>query len=88
MTVHHWTCTLLDMSRADEAETALTEWKRQGEQHDAERDPLVCAAHKAGLNVHRIHTLSGVSRTTIYKILGLPGSAEEETHSAASSQKE
>src|SRR5215469_6372634 len=59
------------MSSAAEAETALAEWKSRGEEHDAERDPLVRAAHKAGLNINRIHKLSGVSRTTIYQILGL-----------------
>lgn len=67
----------MDMNRVAKTETALTEWKRQGEEHDAERDPLVRAAHQAGLNVHRIYKLSGVSRTTIYKILGLPGPAED-----------
>lgn len=67
----------MDMSSAVEAETALAEWKRRGEEHDAERDPLVRTAHKAGLNINRIHKLSGVSRTTIYQILGLAAGTGE-----------
>ena len=52
------------------AEEALADWKRRGQDQDAERDALILAAFRAGLNIRRIHVLSGVSRTTIYKILG------------------
>ena len=72
------------MSSVGEAETALAEWKSRGEEHDAERDPLVRAAHKAGLNINRIHKLSGVSRTTIYQILGPAGGSREPSSPASS----
>jgi hypothetical protein len=36
--------------------------------HDA-RDPLVRAAHAAGLNKHRIYKLTGIARTTIDRII-------------------
>lgn len=73
------------MGRATEAESALSEWKGRGDSLAAERDPLVRSAYEAGVNINRIHKLSGVSRTTIYKILGLttesrtwPGAAPTE----------
>jgi transcriptional regulator of acetoin/glycerol metabolism len=67
----------MDMSSAAGAEAALGEWKRRGEKVAADRDPLVLAAHTAGLNVHRIHKVSGISRTTIYKILDLDAGTGE-----------
>jgi transcriptional regulator of acetoin/glycerol metabolism len=54
-----------------EAEAALADWKRRVETANAERDGLIRAAHEAGVNIRRISQLSGVSRTTVYKILGL-----------------
>lgn len=50
-----------------EAEQALTEWKRNADR----RDEIIRTAHAAGVNIRRISELSGVSRTTVYKILGL-----------------
>ena len=37
---------------------------------------LIRAARDAGLTIQEIHRLSGVSRTTIYRILGLDGDTE------------
>jgi len=54
-----------------EAETALTDWKRRIDSANAERDGLIRDAHDAGVNIRRISQLSGVSRTTVYKVLGL-----------------
>jgi len=61
---------MLDMGTAD-AETALRGWKRRIDSDNAERDGLIRAAHEAGVNIRRISQLSGVSRTTVYKILDL-----------------
>jgi hypothetical protein len=60
----------MDMGPA-EAAGELREWKLRSDQLDAERDPLIRAAYAAGIPVQRIHQISGLSRTTIYKILGL-----------------
>ena len=76
------------MNSAAEAETALAEWKHRGEEHDAERDPLVRAAREAGLNINRIHKLSGVSRTTIYQILGLAAGTREPSSPASSRRRQ
>jgi transcriptional regulator of acetoin/glycerol metabolism len=54
-----------------EAEAALADWKRRIESANAERDSLIRAAHEAGVNIRRISLLSGVSRTTVYKVLDL-----------------
>ncbi len=55
---------------ADEAREALAGWKRNADQRDA----LVRAAHEAGIQIKEIGQLSGLSRTTVYRILGLePG---------------
>jgi len=54
-----------------EAEALLTGWKRRIDSDNAERDGLIRAAREAGVSIHRISQLSGVSRTTIYKILVL-----------------
>ena len=54
-----------------EAEAALTDWKRRIDSDNAERDGLIRAAHEADVNIRRISQISGVSRTTVYKILGL-----------------
>lgn len=52
-----------------DAETALREWKRN---FDA-RDQLVTDAHAAGLTINRIHLVTGIGRTTIYRILDKAG---------------
>jgi transcriptional regulator of acetoin/glycerol metabolism len=54
-----------------EAEQALTEWKKRTDAAAAERDKLIRAAHAAGVSITRINELTSVSRTTVYKILGL-----------------
>lgn len=62
--VHTWSCTVLDMD-LDDIRNALTEWSRNA----ARRDMLVKLAHGAGISIREIGQLSGISRTTIYKIL-------------------
>lgn len=51
--------------RRDKAEADLIQWRANKEQ----RDNLVRKADKAGVSINRIHTLSGVGRSTIYRIL-------------------
>ena len=46
-----------------EAEQALKAWA------SIERDELVRAAHEAGVSKNRIHTITGIARTTIDRIL-------------------
>ena len=46
-----------------EAEQALMAWA------SIERDELVRAAHEAGVSKNRIHTITGIARTTIDRIL-------------------
>lgn len=50
---------------AEQAAAKLTDWRAVVEQ----RDHLVRQARDAGLNINRIHHLSGVARSTIYNIL-------------------
>jgi DNA invertase Pin-like site-specific DNA recombinase len=50
---------------ARQAERALIRWRQATEQRDA----LVRQAHAAGLTINRIHTLTGIGRGTIYRIL-------------------
>jgi predicted GIY-YIG superfamily endonuclease len=52
------------------ARQLLAEWKARVKMHEAERDSLIRAARESGLNILRISHLSGLSRTTIYAILG------------------
>ena len=47
------------------AEEALREWKRTVDV----RDRLIRDALAAGVTINRIHTLTGISRTTIYRLL-------------------
>lgn len=53
------------------AEAALADWKRRMDSANAERNGLIRAAYEVGVNIRRISQLSGVSRTTVYKVLGL-----------------
>lgn len=56
----------------DAVETGLLAWQtRRGD--TAERDALICAAYRAGININRIHTLSGEHRDTIYAALRRDG---------------
>ncbi|MGW2666238.1 helix-turn-helix domain-containing protein [Nocardia tengchongensis] len=48
-----------------QAEADLIAWR---EMNDS-RDKRVQNAHAAGLNINQIHTLTGISRATIYRIL-------------------
>jgi len=50
---------------AKQAERALTRWRQTIER----RDTLVRQAHTAGLSINRIHTLTRIGRSTIYRIL-------------------
>jgi DNA invertase Pin-like site-specific DNA recombinase len=50
---------------AKQAERHLVRWR----QMDERRDPLVRQAHAAGISINRIHTLTGIGRSTIYRIL-------------------
>ncbi|WGJ88235.1 helix-turn-helix domain-containing protein [Gordonia sp. SMJS1] len=49
----------------EDAEQALREWKRTV---DA-RDRLILNALAAGVTINRVHTLTGISRSTIYRLL-------------------
>ncbi|WP_327100038.1 hypothetical protein OIE68_15435 [Nocardia vinacea] len=51
---------------SEAAEAALTDWRENYER----RDSLVRQAYDAGVNVHRIHILTGIGRNTIYRIVG------------------
>ena len=51
--------------RRDNAEAALVAWRANNEQ----RDTLVRKASKAGVSINRIHTLTGIGRSTLYRIL-------------------
>lgn len=59
------------MEPVELARRLLAEWKLRADQLDADRDPVVRDAYKCGVSVHAIHQLTGLSRTTIYKILGM-----------------
>jgi len=48
-----------------EAERLLAEWAASF----GGRDAVVLAAHRAGVSKHRIHTLTGIARTTLDRIL-------------------
>ena len=65
-------------------EERLTEWAERHMPLLAERDGLVRAAYAADVSVSRIRELTGLSRTTIYRVLGVtPGSpAYDEDHSS------
>lgn len=55
---------------SEEAALAMEAWKRRDAGHLAERDRLVRAAKTAGVNVRQIALGMGISRTTVYAILG------------------
>jgi hypothetical protein len=61
----------------------LADWKRRSEESGAERDQLVREAKAGGMNIRRIAILSGLSRTTIYKITGRPAVIFTDTRSYA-----
>lgn len=53
----------------DEAARNLEDWARRDAEHQTQRDRLVREAFAAGVNVRQISLKSGLSRTTVYKIL-------------------
>ncbi|NKY60783.1 hypothetical protein [Nocardia flavorosea] len=50
----------------EQAEAELNAWRVTYER----RDELVRAADAAGVPINRIHTLMGLGRNTVYRILG------------------
>jgi hypothetical protein len=69
-------CTVTVMD-ADEAGRALDGWKARNWQHThrleqliADRDQLIRDAYAAGINIRQIHLRAGISRDTIYRVLG------------------
>ncbi len=54
----------------EKSEAALVAWREAHERHTAERDRLVRQAEAAGITINRIYVLTGIARTTIYRILG------------------
>lgn len=64
------TCSLIYMEPTPEqVEAELAGWREQEEARPIRRDELVLRAHAAGLSINKIHTISGISRPTIYRIL-------------------
>lgn len=57
---------------ADQAEVELTEWKQGIDHLNAKRDDIVRKAHRAGVNINRIHTVTGIARSTVYRIVEVP----------------
>ncbi|MDD4865634.1 MAG: helix-turn-helix domain-containing protein [Mycobacterium sp.] len=57
--------------RRDKAEAALIQWRINNEK----RDRLVRNAKRAGININQIHALTGIGRSTIYRILATPAPA-------------
>jgi Helix-turn-helix domain of resolvase len=55
----------------DEALSALYDWKVSATATAQRRDEVVADAHRAGLTITEINEITGLSRTTIYKILGI-----------------
>lgn len=53
----------------EEAMRTLETWKHRDAEHLAERDRAIRAAHEAGVNIRQIALKSGISRTTIYRVL-------------------
>lgn len=53
----------------DQAEESLIGWRVGRDAIDKQRDDLVREAHEAGVPINRIHTLTGIGRNTIYRIL-------------------
>jgi hypothetical protein len=60
------------MTPHEAAEAALRAWAT------VQRDELVQAAHRAGVSKNRIHTLTGIARTTIDRILEAPMGTEQQ----------
>lgn len=52
-------------TRRDSAEADLIQWRANNEQ----RDYVVRKAKNVGVSINRIHVLTGIGRSTIYRIL-------------------
>lgn len=61
-----------------EAARALDSYRERAGQLDAERDQLIRDARAAGMNIRQIHLHSGVSRSAIYRVLGVGPAGEED----------
>ena len=57
-------------TRREAIEYALARWARDQAQISETRDQLVRGAASAGIGKKRIHDLTGISRSTIDRILG------------------
>ena len=53
----------------NQVEADLIAWRETEEARPERRFQIVTNAHAAGYNINQIHTLSGISRSTIYRIL-------------------
>lgn len=67
----------------EQAEADLVEWRA----NVAKRDPLVRQARAAGLNINQIHTISGISRSTVYDILNATPPPTKRTGKATAKKK-
>lgn len=57
------------MSAESDAEDSLLKWRQDAQRIADSRDTIILDAHRAGLTINRIHTISGISRSTIYRLL-------------------
>lgn len=54
----------------EQAEAKLIGWRVARDAVDSQRDEVIRSAHfEGGLNVYKIHKLTGIGRNTIYRIL-------------------
>lgn len=56
-------------STPEQIEAELTEWRQQEKSRTDRRIDLVRRAYAAGFNIRKIHLISGIGRTTIYRDL-------------------
>lgn len=56
----------------EQAEERLIGWRVGRDAIDKQRDDIIREAHAAGVPINKIHTLTGVGRSTIYRILEKP----------------
>lgn len=68
---------------AEQAEVELTEWKQGIDHLNAKRDDIVRKAHRAGVNINRIHTVTGIARSTVYRIVEVPAPPARKSAAAA-----
>lgn len=64
------TCSVRYMEpTTEQIEAELHGWRQQEESRAERRIDLVRRAHAAGFNIRKIHLISGIGRTTIYRDL-------------------